>query len=94
MLSGNTRQVFPSTYYVRDWCERLGEAGEGPASSAPVPARSRVSNRRRSEKNDASISISLFLIACKVLHLSTCLLAICFPPSGNCLSPSFAHFSY
>lgn len=40
------------------------------------------------------ISIRLFLIAGEVLRLFTCLLAICFSPTGNCLSISFAHFSY
>ena len=40
------------------------------------------------------ISISFFLITGEVLHLFTCLLAICFSLTGNCLSISFAHFSY
>lgn len=54
VLSG-TKQVFPSTYYARDWFERLGgEPGKGLPPAAPVPARSRASNRLCSEKNDAS----------------------------------------
>lgn len=44
-------------------------------------------------KDDALFSISLFLIASESLPLFPCLLAICFPPTGNRLCPSSTHFS-
>lgn len=94
VLSG-TKQVFPSTYYVQDWCKWLGGSQEGARLQLHLCLlAAELATASAVRRMMPPISISLFLIACEVLHLSTCLLAIRFPPSGNCLSPSFPHFSY